>query len=128
MEFATAIKQYAAYQNIQHNTTSKTQQVVMLYEAIIKYLNKSIISIQEKNIQDRYNNIERACKIILTLQSALDFDRGGKVAVVLDHYYHHMDMRLIKIQRTNNIEHLKEIIGEIELMKDAWDQIYRMDG
>ena len=116
---------YAAYKAAQYNV-SKTRQVVLLYDGAINYIKKAIQAIQEKNIQERYNNIDNACKILLGLQSSLDFDNGGDIAKILDEYYHSMDMRLIKVQRNNNIEDLEQISKEIYMMRDAWDEVDQM--
>ena len=114
--------QHAAYKAAQYNV-SKTRQVVMLYDGALRFIKKAIQSIQDKNIQERYNNLEKASKIIMGLQSSLDFDKGGDVSQVLDQYYHSIDMRIIRAQRSNNIESLEQIMKEIHMMREAWDEV-----
>jgi flagellar protein FliS len=119
--------QYAAYKAAQYNA-SKCRQVVMLYDGAIRYVQKAIAAIQEKNIQERYNNLEQACTIILGLQSALDFENGGDVAEILDQYYHSLDMRLLTVHRNNRTDICEQVIVELKMMRDAWDEIDQQHG
>jgi flagellar protein FliS len=118
---------YAAYKTAQHNA-SKCRQVVMLYDGAIKFVNKAIDAIAQKDIQDRYNNLESACNIILGLRSALDFENGREIAEILDQYYHSIDMRLITVHRNGRADICEQVINELKTMRDAWDEIDQMHG
>lgn len=125
MSYNNNMIRHAAYKAAQYNVR-KTRQVVMLYDGAIRFIKKAIQSIQEKDIQERYNNLEKAGKIIMGLQASLDFDKGGDISKILDQYYHSIDMRLILAQRTNDIAALEQVNKEIEMMRDAWDEVDKM--
>lgn len=114
--------QYAAYTAAQQNT-SKCKQVVMLYDGAMRFITKAMDAIKENNIQERFNNLERASKIILGLQSALDFDRGGEVAKVLDEYYHNIDMRLVSVHYNNDASICEKVLRELKIMREAWEEV-----
>jgi flagellar secretion chaperone FliS len=106
------------------NTIPKTKQVIMLYEGVIKHLNKAIIAIEENDIELRYNSIDKASKIIMGLHSALDFENAKSVSDVLDRYYTYIYFRIITIHSTNNIDDIKTIIEEIDNMQNTWSEVF----
>ena len=125
MSYNNNMIRHAAYKAAQYNV-SKTRQVVMLYDGAMRFIKKAIQSIQDKDIQERYNNLEKAGKIIMGLQASLDFDKGGDISKILDQYYHGIDMRIILAQRTNDIAALEQVNKEIGMMRDAWDEVDKM--
>ncbi len=111
-----------AYRQAAH-TVSKTRQVVMLYDGVIRNLNQIKEAIKENRIEDRYNKLIRTSDIISGLQMSLDFEYGRDVAQTLYDFYSSVDMRLIQLHRYPKIEVLDEIIAEIREMRDLWDHI-----
>src|SRR3546814_10409876 len=53
--------------------TTSLGAVVLLYDGMIKEVGKAKAAIQEGRIEDRFNATQKACKILLGLQSHLDF-------------------------------------------------------
>ena len=111
--------QYAAYTNAQFHA-SKCEQVIMLYDGAIRFIQKAIDAIGDNNIQERYNHLTRAQHILIGLQSALDFDQGGDIAQLLYSYYHGLDMRLMGVHRNNDVATCQQAIEELTMMKEAW--------
>src|SRR5688500_2224325 len=93
----------AKYQTASEQT-SKTRQVVMLYEGILRFLNNSKQAIRENNIQESYNNIEKVIEIINGLQLYLDLENGGEVAAQLSRFYNTMVSNLSLINIKNESE------------------------
>ncbi len=116
-------KQFAAY-GAASQTTKKTKQVVMLYDGIIKFVKKAKEAIIEDRIEERFNSIQRACNIILGLQSGLDFERGGNVSELLNNFYSSIDTRLLLIHDTNDVKMCDQIIAELKVMRDAWEHVH----
>ena len=77
----------SAYQAASKMTTSLGA-VVLLYDGMIKEVGKAKAAIEEGRIEDRFNATQKACKILLGLQSHLDFEKGGDVSLMLDQFYH----------------------------------------
>ncbi len=113
---------YAAYQNA-YQTVSKTRQIVMLYEGTIRFMQQAREAMEEKRIEDRYNLLIKASDVIIGLQSCLDFDADEKVARTLFDFYGDLDIRIMQLQRSNDLNECDAIIGELKAMRDVWKQI-----
>ncbi len=114
--------QYRAY-NAAKQTASKTRQVVMLYDGVIRFVQQARHAIEEKNYEERYKLLVKASEIIIGLQGSLDFDNGGDVARQLYDFYTSIDTQLMAIHRTNSLEGCDEVIDSMKTMRDEWSRI-----
>jgi len=114
--------QYQAY-NLASQTVRKTKQIVMLYDGAIRYLKQAQLAINEKRIEDKFNLLNKASEIIVSLQSCLDFDNGGEISHILYDYYSSLDARILNIHRTNNLEMLDSVIANLKQMRESWHSI-----
>lgn len=112
-------QQYRAYASATL-TVGKTQQIILLYEGIIKLLQQAKDAIREKRIEDRYNLVIKASTIIHGLQGCLDFENGKEIANVLYSFYSSIDNRLFSIHRDNSLEICDSVIEDLKQMRDAW--------
>lgn len=117
-------QQMASYQ-MASETVQKTRQLVMLYDAVIRLLKQARSAMEEKRFADRFNMLQKASNIVMSLHSALDYERGGEISQILNNFYTAMDIRMIGLNRTNSVEECDKIIDEIKIMRDAWDKIDR---
>lgn len=122
MSYSTQQKSAKAYHQASH-TVSKTKQVVMLYDGIIRNLNQIKEAIKDNRIEDRYHKLIRTSEIISGLQMSLDFESGGDVARTLYDFYSSLDSRLIQLHRHPNVEVVEQMIVEIREMREVWDHI-----
>jgi len=60
--------------------TSPLSAVVMLYDAAINGLKRTMASLEEKRFEDAFKNLERATTILRALCHNLDFEKGGAFA------------------------------------------------
>jgi len=104
-------------------TVQKTRQLVMLYDAIISYLQQAKVAIEEKRINDRYNLLVKAGNIISGLNLSLDYAKGGEISHMLGNYYFAIDLRIMGLNRSNSLSDCDGIIAEVKMMRDAWDKI-----
>lgn len=116
-----------AYHRANH-TVAKTRQVVMLYDGAIRFLKQAREDMVGGHIEARFNKLVRVGDIIMGLQSCLDFDNGGDSAKVLYGFYSNIDMRIMGLHRTGNVEECDRIIQDLKEMRDVWDKIDRGDG
>ena len=112
-------QQYQAYVSATQ-TIAKTQQIIMLYDGVIRLVKQGKEAISEKRIEDRYHLLTKAADIIHGMQGCLDFDNGGEIAKILYSFYSNVDSRLLAVQRTNNVADCDEVIEELRQMRDAW--------
>lgn len=108
-------------------TVAKTKQVVMLYDAAIKCVKQASEAIEQGDIETRYNSLVKACEIIFGLQGSLDFESGGDVAQTLYDFYASVDARLITVHRSADAGTCKQIVKELKLMREAWEEIDKLD-
>lgn len=111
--------QYQAY-TAATQTVAKTQQILMLYDGVIRLIQQGKDAINENRIEDRYNLIMKASNIIHGLQGCLDFENGGDIANVLYGFYSSIDSQLFSIHRTNSTQTCDDVIASLKQMRDAW--------
>ena len=122
MTYTTQKHKYQAYAAATQ-TVAKTQQIIMLYDGVIKLIQQAKDAINERRIEDRYNLLLKASNIIHGLQGCLDFEQGGEIANVLFSFYSSIDNRLFSVQRTNSLESCDEVIADLKQMRDAWASV-----
>lgn len=104
------IKQYQA-----NNITTATPEklMIMLFDGAVQFLQKAKMAIDDKNLQERANNIESARKIIRELMRTIDLENGNDVAKSLFKLYSKMAMKLIKANVSRNQNLLDEVIEDL---------------
>ncbi len=116
-------KQCSAY-GIARETVGSVRRIVMLYDGIIKFAMQARHAIEENRIADRFNNLERACKILLGLQSCLDFTQGdGKIAHILFNFYVTTNLRMMALNQSRSVKDCDGIIQDLKKMRDTWEGI-----
>lgn len=108
--YSKYIKQYQA-----NNITTATPEklMIMLFDGAVQFLQKAKIAIDEKNLQERANNIESARKIIRELMRTIDLENGNDVAKSLFKLYNKMAMKLIKANVSRNQNLIDEVIEDL---------------
>lgn len=115
--------QAAASYRTANETVQKTRQVVLLYDAVIRFLQQSKTAIENKQYEERFNLLQKSSNILMGLNSALDFEQGGEISQMLSNFYSAMDLRIMTLNRSNSVEDLERIIREVKTMRDAWSEI-----
>jgi len=115
--------QYQAY-SLATRTVAKTRQVVMLYDGAIRFIKQAKEAIAEKRIEERFKLLVRASDVMAGLQSSIDFENGGEVAMTLHTFYMNMCSRILSVNFTRDGANLCDsIIEELKQMRDVWDNI-----
>ena len=97
--------------------------VVLLYDAMIKEVANAKAAIEENRIEDRFNATQKACKILVGLQSHLDFDKGGDVSLMLDQFYHTIFRDLQQVNMKNSTQACDEIITALGEVRASWAEL-----
>lgn len=105
------------------NMTSSLGAVVMLYDGMIKEVGKAKVAIEEGRIEDRFNATQKACQILLGLQSHLDFERGGDISLMLDQFYHTIFRDLQKVNMSNSAAACDEVISALSEVRASWAEL-----
>ena len=114
---ASAYRQFAA------RGASQLGQVVVLYDSAIQSFHQALRAIGENNIEQRTKHLNHALTVIALLQSSLDFEKGGQVALQLERFYNFNRGRVLEASIKSSSQILKEIISHFQVMRDAWTQV-----
>lgn len=114
-----------AYKAVTYREESKTMQVVMLYEGILRFVRQAREAIEKGDIEARYNSLTKACEIINGLQISLDFKEGGDIAQLLYDYYAGLDQRLSHLHFQQDLALCDVCISHLTMMKEAWEDVHK---
>ena len=116
-------KGLAAYRSVEVQSRTPLELVVMLYDGALRFLANGREAIERRDIPARHEAFSRLLAIISELQSTLDIDGGGQVAVQLDELYGFINRRILASAMENSTAPLDEVKPLLEKLRDAWQQI-----
>lgn len=128
-----AVPGYArAYQAQSVLTASPGQLVLMLYDGALKFIGLALEGFNmpdsaPRRIEIINTNLQKAQNIVIELQSTLNRDAGGELAVTLDRLYDYYTRRLFEANITKKVEPLVEVERLIKVLRDAWAEMLRKD-
>ncbi|WP_281975965.1 flagellar export chaperone FliS [Halobacillus litoralis] len=110
-----------AYQNNSVETASPGELTMMLYNGCIKFIKIARKSIENKEIEKKNTNIQKAQKIIQELMVTMD--QQYAVTQEIMPLYDYMNRRLLEANMKNDVEILDEVQGLVEEFRDTWKQV-----
>lgn len=99
------------------------QLISMLYQGAIDNMQQAIGCIERKDFEAKGKLLGRAISILGGLQTFLDHEKGGDIAMNLDRLYDYMGTRLYEATRDNDVAIINEVIGLIREIKEGWEGI-----
>ena len=119
-----AIESYGQVKNVTGVAQSNNVELIqMLFDGLVESLSAAKGHIQHNSIPETGKAISRATRIVLGLQGALDFEKGGELAANLNDLYNYVTRRLLHINLRNDLVALDEIYGIITEIREAWKQV-----
>ncbi|MDP2003356.1 MAG: flagellar export chaperone FliS [Desulfurivibrionaceae bacterium] len=114
----------AAYvQNDILENLSREEIVVKLYQALRMRLLAAIEEINDGNIGKKAEHLSRALAIVLELQTSLDMEQGGAIAVNLNDLYGYLVTDLITANLKNDIQKIEAALKVVAPLLEAWTEI-----
>ena len=104
-------------------SANNVQLIQMLFDGLLESLVAARGHIQHRNISEKSKAIARASRIVLGLQGALDFEKGGDLAGNLNELYSYVTRRLFHVNAHNDLAVLDEIHGLMKEIRDAWEGV-----
>ena len=121
---ARAAESYGAVQVMSGVATADNVQLIqMLFDGFLESLCVAKGHILNGSIEEKSKSISRASRIVVGLQGALDFQRGGELAQNLNDLYNYVLRRLIYVNSRNDLQALEEIHGLMQDVSDAWQTL-----
>ena len=99
------------------------QLIQMLFDGLIESLSTAKGHIENGAIIDKSKAIARAGRIVVGLQGALDFEKGGDLANNLNELYSYVTRRLFHANAHNDVAVIDEIYGLMREIRDAWEGV-----
>ncbi len=101
-------------------TADSTRLILMLFDGLMESLAAARGHIQHGNLAEKGRALQRAGRIVIGLQGALDFQQGGDLARNLDELYSYVTRRIIHVNASGDLEALEEVRGLMVEIRDAW--------
>jgi flagellar protein FliS len=117
------MKGLETYQEVAITTQSRGRLVVMLYDGAIKFLKLAINELNAGNMDEKWVYIRKAMDIIDELNTVLDIEAGGEVAVNLRKLYMFMTRHLNTANIKKDVEMINEVIKLLEELNQGWKAI-----
>lgn len=97
--------------------------VALLYEELLRALDLCIASATKRNAVSGGNPAAKALSIIIALESSLDLEKGGDLAVTLARIYRACSQSLNEAGRTGDTEKMSKIRDAISNIAYAWQAL-----
>jgi flagellar protein FliS len=116
-----------AYRQDNVHGASANRLVILLYDQIIQDLVHAQKALEARNIEKRTQLLNHAILVIAHLQSALDFDRGEKVAQDLEHFYNSLRQNLVAVQFSPSVRALRQQVADVQAVREAWIEVEKTE-
>jgi len=114
-----------AYKQNSVTTASPGELTLMLYNGCLKFLGKAKLAIEEKNIQEKNNNLQRSQAIIAELMSTLNMDID--ISKQMLPLYEYMNHRLVEANIQNDVAIIEEVESLVTEFRDTWKEVIRIN-
>ncbi len=108
---------------IQVATANRVELIQMLFDGLIDSLMTAKGHIERGAILEKGKCLKRASRIVIALQGALDFEKGGELARNLNELYAYVARRLVFVNAHNDLSVLEEVRGLMSEIRDAWREL-----
>ena len=104
-------------------TADNIHVIQMLFDGLRDSLATAPGPVQNNAIEEKSKALARAGRIVVGLQGALDFERGGELAQNLNELYAYMTRRLFHINAHNDLNALEEVKTLVRDISQAWQTL-----
>lgn len=115
-----AMQAVNGYKQTQAHASTPLERVVLLYDGAVRYMENARDAIGRRDIPARRDALSRTLAIVAELQSTLDMDRGGDLAVELDRIYHYVMTRLMDAAVNHDARAIDDARRVLDILREAW--------
>jgi len=112
-----------AYRQSASQSASPLRVVILLYEQLVKDIQRAMAAMVHDDIETRANEIDHALVVVGKLQSTLDMEHGGEVARNLERFYQTLRGSLIEAQARLSPELLRAQVAHLLTLREAWIEV-----
>lgn len=114
-----------AYKQNSVTTASPGELTLMLYNGCLKFLHKAKLAIQEKNIQEKNTNLQKAQAIISEFMATLNMEI--EVSKNMFALYEYINRRLVEANIQSDVAIIEEVEGLVTEFRDTWKEVIRIN-
>ncbi len=111
------------YQKAGNNITEGKIMVLNMYSSLNRTLKSAETAISTRNIEKAHNSLTEAQNILYSLNSVLDFEKGGEIAKSLSILYEFMTKRLQDANLKKDLKLLEEVMDIANDLEVTWNKI-----
>ena len=105
------------------NEASSRELVTLLFDGVLTAISRAKGLMEQKQMEAKGAQINKACRILLHLKGTLNHEAGGEVAANLDRLYDYMLRRLTESNRDLDQNGLDEVAKLIVEVKSGWEEM-----
>lgn len=113
---------------IQAAAATPHQLVLMLFNGLMEELVRAKSHIAAKRYERKVQSINKCIDILNALTSALDYEKGGDLALSLANLYDYCVYRLYSASHTLAVEHLDEVESVLANLHQGWQKMGEQHG
>lgn len=122
--YSRAAQSYGSVQVVTGVAMADSVQLIqMLFDGLTESLASAKGHMMNNAIEEKSMSISRAGRIVVGLQGALDFERGGELAQNLNELYAYVTRRLFHVNAYNDLAALEEVQSLIHDIAEAWKSL-----
>ena len=97
--------------------------VAVLYDELLKALDAMALAAAKRDFGQRGERQAKALRLLSGLETSLDFEQGGEIAIGLARIYREGRRLVIAAARENDVEKINQAREMIGGIAEAWGQI-----
>jgi len=118
---------YSNYSNTRTATANKTDLVVMLYEAALRFIKEIGPAIEQKDFNSKGRSVDNALAIINELKMSITYNYNDELAKNLVNIYTFASREITTANVQNNSKPLEAVIEILTTLKSAWEETARVE-
>ncbi len=111
---------YAQYKSVAIKYVNKTQQVVLIFDEVIKKLYQAKKSAQENDVGEKYKSLRKAADIFDTVRTGIDVEDGNETMGYFDRFLFSASMEMERLNIEDDIiEDTQKLIDAVRGVRDT---------
>ena len=112
------------YQQTQVEGVEQDYLVVLLMQALIKFLNRAAHAMADEDLETKAEALAKAQAVLSELVCSLDEEAGGDLARQLRDLYTHWQVQLVNADIEDELDTLNYVRQAVKGLADAWQEAW----
>jgi flagellar protein FliS len=111
---------YTAYTNTGIQTADQRTLILMLYDGLLRFLQKSIVKMEAREIEAAHNYLVRSREIVAELLATLRPEKAGEIGNNLKRLYVYAFNRIVEANLRKDPQMVREVIKIVTTLREGW--------